>query len=909
MSYPEYFRYWGKARPRDGNGPDYHLLPYHCLDVAAVGVVLLRENRINLDRRLVTTQLTPAQLESLTAFFLTLHDLGKFARGFQNQATFPGNGLVPPISRYRYGNGIRHDTLGWVAWRSRVRHQMLPLRLPAPKSVAWSIWLRATTGHHGMPPREVDGTLPIEPSFYFDETDLAAATEFVTDVAEFLLPDGLPEPDAHLGEILLGASWQLAGFAVLADWIGSNQNYFPYAAEPLPLMRYWHERALPQAKRALTEIGLNRAHASPFTSAQNLFGYLKRPTPLQKHAAETPLTDGPQLFLLEDVTGAGKTEAALILAHRLMANGLANGLYFGLPTMATSNQMYRRVGAVYRSLFSPSPLPSLVLAHGARDQVDGFRDSILPVQPEDHDYQKGEATASAHCTAWIADSNKKALLADVGVGTLDQALLAALPAQHQSLRLLGLKGKVLVADEIHAYDTYTGRLLQVLLEQHGRQGGSAILLSATLPANLRQTLIDAFRRGVGAASIYGEEEAAPYPLVTHAHGGDVTHTRLETRPEVARRVNVRFLHDIEEVVRCICSAVSSGQCAVWIRNTVDDAREAWETLRHTEGIDAERLILFHSRYTLADRLDIENQVLDVLGKTSGSDTRRAQIVISSQVMQESLDCDADVMISDLAPIDLLIQRAGRLHRHTRDASGEPSVTEGRPPPELVVLAPEFDTEPAADWHSRAFPRAARVYSDSGRLWLTQRILRETGSIVMPEGARTLIEAVYGADTELDIPAGLQDASLKKQGEAIGDRTLANANALDFGQGYCQEAGRWDREEDKPTRLGDEDREFVLAIADDQGLRPWAAGHPHPWAASAVKVPARRLDRLAPEWSARFATEIEALKQTYRFLKYADILPLDRDEKGGHAEGVNLSGQRVAVRYDACLGLQTARAEE
>lgn len=606
----------------------------------------------------------------------------------------------------------------------------------------------------------------------------------------------------------------------------------------------------------------------------------------------------------------GKTEAALLLAHRLMANGHAKGLYFGLPTMATSNQMYRRVGAVYRRFFSLNPAPSLVLAHGARDLVDTFHDSILPIQPDDRDYDSNEATASALCTAWIADSNKKALLADVGVGTLDQALLAGLPARHQSLRLLGLQCKVLVADEIHAYDTYTGRLLQVLLEQHASQGGSAILLSATLPAHLRSALIDAFLRGLGTARDDGEEETAPYPLVTQVQRGAVTHTHLDTRPEVARRVKVLFLHDMEEIVGCIRSAVDAGQCVVWIRNTVDDAREAWESLRQTDGIEAERLTLFHSRYALADRLEIENHVLDVLGKVSSSEIRRGRVIVGSQVIEQSLDCDADVMISDLAPIDLLIQRAGRLQRHTRDASGNPATTEGRPAPELVVLAPAFNAEPTADWHSQAFPRASRVYPDSGRLWLTQRILTETGAIVMPKGARTLIEAVYGADAELDIPGVLLEASLKQQGEAIGDRTLANTNALDFGQGYCQEAGRWDREEDKPTRLGDDDREFVLALADESGrLRPWAAGHAHAWAASAVKIPARRLDRLTPEWTARFGSEIEALKQMHCFLKYADILPLDCDERGGYADGLNLKGERVQVRYDARLGLETKRAEK
>jgi CRISPR-associated endonuclease/helicase Cas3 len=907
MTTPTYYQYWGKAANGGNSGPPFHLLPYHCLDVAAVGAALLRNDRFGLEGLAEGSGLTSAQLEALAIFFLGIHDLGKFARGFQNLAAFDGSALVTPNPRFRYGNGVRHDTLGWIAWKSRVRHLIPGDTLPSPKSAAWLMWFRATAGHHGAPPQEMDGTLPIDPSLYFHEEDIAAAAHFVTDMAELLLPAAIEEPPPQFKRTLIHASWKLAGLAVLADWIGSNQTYFPYASEPMPLAQYWHHHARPQAERALQGIGIGRAGVIAFTSGQRLFDYVNSPTPLQRHAASVPIAPGPQLFLLEDVTGAGKTEAALILTHRLMASGRARGLYFGLPTMATSNQMYRRVGEVYRRFFLPDTAPSLVLAHGARNLVEDFRDSILPEQPQDQDYQAGEGSASALCTAWLADSNKKALLADVGVGTLDQALLAALPARHQSLRLLGLRGKVLVADEVHAYDDYTGRLLQVLLEQHARQGGSAILLSATLPASLRSTLIASFQRGLGVAGQTAEVEMAPYPLVTQAHLEGITRTGIETRAEVRRRVKVRFVHEEAEVIACIRAAVAAGRCVAWIRNTIDDAREAREALRLADWIDPSQLTLFHSRYALADRLKIENHVLDVLGKTSGHDVRKGQVIVSSQVIEQSVDCDADLMISDLAPIDLLIQRAGRLHRHSRDAHGNPASVEGRGEPELVILAPKFTEEPTANWHSRPFPRAARVYPDSGRLWLTQRVLAETGAIVMPEGARSLIEAVYGEDAEMQIPAELLEASLKQQGEAISERTLANANALDFSRGYCQEAGRWDREEEKPTRLGDEDREFVLALAGDDGLQPWAHDHPYPWAASVVKVPARRLDRLAAEWLARFGSDIEALKAKHRFLKYAEILPLQWDGNQAYADGLNLRGERVLVRYDVVVGVTMMRA--
>ena len=192
-------------------------------------------------------------------------------------------------------------------------------------------------------------------------------------------------------------------------------------------------------------------------------------------------------MILEDVTGAGKTEAALILTHRLMSANKGHGLYVGLPTMATANAMYKRLAAAYRALFADDSRPSLILAHGGREMSDAFRHSIWqPAESTVEDYARDDGNAASECHAWFADSRKKALLAEVGVGTLDQLLMAVMPFRHQSLRLLGMHGKILLLDEVHAYDGYMVKLLEGLLRFHAAQGGSAIILSATLPINLRE---------------------------------------------------------------------------------------------------------------------------------------------------------------------------------------------------------------------------------------------------------------------------------------------------------------------------------------------------------------------------------------------------------------------------------------
>jgi CRISPR-associated endonuclease/helicase Cas3 len=241
---------------------------------------------------------------------------------------------------------------------------------------------------------------------------------------------------------------------------------------------------------------------------------------VQDWAERVPLPDGPFLALVEDVTGGGKTEAALVLTHRLLAEGRAKGLYMALPTMATANAMFTRLAEAYRRLFEPDPdqEPSLALAHGATKLHDGFQAAIRAGDPArasepetDDDNPRGDE-AGAACAAWLALEQRKAFLADVGVGTIDQAILGVLPAKYQSLRLLGLSQRVLIVDEAHAYDAYVGEELDRLLTFQAALGSSAVILSATLPATTKRRLVNAFRRGLGLGPVMLEQEE--YPLVT-----------------------------------------------------------------------------------------------------------------------------------------------------------------------------------------------------------------------------------------------------------------------------------------------------------------------------------------------------------------------------------------------------------
>ncbi len=420
MIQASYHRYWGKAQ-KDGHEiddtPKYHLLPYHCLDVAAVGWHLLAPDKPTCKQLAMQLQVTPEWLRTFFTFCLILHDLGKFSRAFQGLRPDLSPELVKAKPGICYSE--RHDSLGFCLWRDQLTRPLQAALGDAFIALLSHIepWLEIVTGHHGMPPKN-----NLRTRNFFEVEDEQAAMCFVMDAINLLLTgfDCQPLLDKELKKRLKPLSWQLAGIAVLADWLGSNQDYFNYFTNCQDLSIYWQETALKQAE--VTILSLPKTpEAVPFQSITTLFPFIQQRTPLQNYAITEPLTAQPQLFILEDVTGAGKTEAALILSQRLMAQGLAEGLYIALPTMATANAMYQRLGGVYRKFYQVNDKPSIILAHGARELSQDFQDSVAFAEQmkTDSDYESGnneadqELSATAYCNAWLADSRKKALLADV----------------------------------------------------------------------------------------------------------------------------------------------------------------------------------------------------------------------------------------------------------------------------------------------------------------------------------------------------------------------------------------------------------------------------------------------------------------------------------------------------------------
>ena len=458
--------FWGKARPVDPErGPRWHPLAYHSLDVAAVGEALLTSDRgfgACFSRLL---GLPREEVEPLVCYFLALHDIGKFAKKFQAKAPnhYPGCFDDDPAhlaAHYDHGaGGLRLFDVAAEAFK-----------LPGgTRSRRWRPLISAVTGHHGAPPepRHSDSMTTLRGSD-FGTAGIQAAHEFIRQIHDLLAPpNGIPAPDSRRTR---SASFAVAGLAVLADWIGSNQDWFPYAEPVQSLDSYWN-CTRKRAQRAVSDAGVLPAAASDHVDYRELLGSKAAPSPMQEWARDVELPSGPALFMIEDETGSGKTEAAVMLAHRLIASGAADGLYVALPTMATANAMFDRLAAAYRHLFAADSEPSIALAHGARDMHEGFRAAMSRGGRDEEPYsdpgasdEASETTASAACAAWIADDRRRTFLADAGAGTVDQALLSILPSRHQSLRLLGLMRRVLILDEVHAYDAYMQREMERLLE-------------------------------------------------------------------------------------------------------------------------------------------------------------------------------------------------------------------------------------------------------------------------------------------------------------------------------------------------------------------------------------------------------------------------------------------------------------
>lgn len=738
-----YHRYWGKAKAEDESGPAFHLLPYHCLDVAAVVCEWWQQSQVIRERFVVEAGLPEQEVFAWVVFFAALHDLGKFDVRFQLKSQDVALHLWPKFANadeslsrhYYHGNYSSY-------WLFKGLDERFNWDDPdfgdVEKWDAWQPWIFAVAGHHGVVPEYVDGVYPKADPLVLAH-DQSARLAFIVEMESlFLKPAGLslddspPPVDQDF----------LAGFCSVCDWLGSmerngdGENHFVYIDQTLPLSDYFDSR-LGVARQVLQESGLFHAPATNCGMTALFAKYI--PRGVQTLVNYLPVQLG--LTIIEAPTGSGKTEAALAYASRLLAEGVAESIIFALPTQATANAMFDRLLDVTEKLHQNS---NLLLAHGKalfNDQFMDLKDIANKKSPQN---SRHETEASVQCSQWLGQSRKRVFLGQVGVCTIDQVLISVLPVKHKFVRSFGLGKSILIVDEVHAYDSYMYGLLQGVLERQKQMHGSAILLSATLPHYQKASLVSAW--GGILEEQKGEE---PYPLITHLSQTVPVCFELPDHEQMilqqkARQVQIDVIEHPEmqfddTLLNQVIQAANGGANVVLICNLVADAQLTAQRLRELSEINVD---IFHARFRFEDRQRKDKAVMHDYG--DGEQRKRGGILVATQVVEQSLDLDFDWMLTQLCPMDLLFQRLGRLHRHERIRP------RGFELPKCSVIVPAN--------HDYALHKLIYGNKDAPNarvLWRTEQLLRQQSLLYFPDVYRPLIEHVYQADVWPDEPADVQ----------------------------------------------------------------------------------------------------------------------------------------------------------
>ncbi|MHB0858470.1 MAG: CRISPR-associated helicase Cas3' [Anaerolineae bacterium] len=726
------WRLWGKTMgPKDAKVT--HPLLCHMVDVAAV-VGAMWDSCLGGGMRKHVCQALGCDDENARRtlmFWAALHDLGKASPAFQKKhapamVLLEGRGLA-------FTCDFRNDA---VAWHGLIGAWALPPLLEArqtPRPLACDL-AKGLGGHHGTWPSP-----SLLQSLNRDHYGGSAWSSVREGMAAAL--DTLYSPVDLQGRLSERRERQalvtlVSGLVSAADWIGSMEDYFGATPEANDLAVY-AELAEERARIAIHDLQWDvwQPPGEPACFG-TLFPSLAAPRAMQQAIMDLAETfDGPSLVLIEAPTGSGKTEAALYLADYWAHTLQQRGLYVAMPTTATSNAMHGRVRAMLEARYGQGAVAPL-LVHGQARWTSEPRAINQEVENDGED-----APSGVDAMSWFLP-RKRSLLAPFGVGTVDQALLSVLLTRHFFVRLFGLAHKTVLFDEVHAYDTYMSTLFTRLLGWLRSQGCSVVMLSATLPAATRRAFLSAY--GVEAAP----SEPVSYPAVTWACGQRAGWKPLPKGEDRSLELGW-LLHEDAALVDALRSGLREGGCAAVICNTVARAQEVYRALRDAALVPEDDLTLFHARFPVAWRKDIEDGVLARYGKEETGKPRRG-IVVATQVIEQSLDLDFDLLVSDLAPIDLLLQRAGRLHRHERGERPAP-VQE----PRLLVVQPENAADLPA-WGSDAYVYEPYVLL---RTWLALKGLEELN---LPAQTTQLIEAVYG-ETE-PVAEGALSGAMEKARE-------------------------------------------------------------------------------------------------------------------------------------------------
>ncbi|MFI0350951.1 CRISPR-associated helicase Cas3' [Actinomadura sp. 9N407] len=714
----------------------------------------------------------------LVVWSATTHDIGKATPAFACQVESLADGMraqnleMPLHSQLHDRRLAPHGLAGML-----LLHEWLMDQYDWSKRSAWQ-WAVVAGGHHGVPPTMSDiQALAARPRLLRStgsaevwsgvQWELLDACAEVCDVAERL-------PEWREVKLSQPAQAVLTGVVIVADWIASNADLFPYSLDARDqsdrdrVEAAWRGLALPPPWQAL----------DPGSDAANLFASrFELPVgaqvrPLQERAVRAASDMAPGLMIIEGPMGEGKTEAGLAVAEIFASRSGAGGVFVALPTMATSNAMFSRVLSWLDCLPDERPdagARSVQLAHSKAALNEDFRaltwadhHSVRGVQPDEEASEGAAAELVAH--QWLR-GRKKGMLASFGVGTIDQVLFMGLKSRHLALRHLALAGKVVVIDEVHAYDAYMSSYLDLVLSWLGVYGVPVVVLSATLPAGRRRELVEAYTAVEGAEAV---ETATGYPLITVA-GRDGTRAVHEVAAS-GRRTDVQVEpldDDLEVLADRLVHELTGGGCVLVVRNTVARVLETAAVLRGRLGQD--NVTVAHARFLDLDRMRKDSDLVNDFGPPGDGRARPGgpHVVVASQVAEQSLDIDFDLLVSDLCPVDLLLQRMGRLHRHQR-GPGQSDRPERLRQARCLVVGADWSTAPpeAVKGSQRVYGPHALLRS-AAVLWPYLTGTAPTGRTVrLPEDISPLVQRAYGT-----APAGPE--SWRQEMDAAHDRHLVH----------------------------------------------------------------------------------------------------------------------------------------
>ena len=795
MSEHQTFIAWGKlSRGAAGQVTSEHPLLDHMTDVAACFLALAECTAVRRSlEKTAGRALDETDLQRL-AVLVFLHDVGKANAGFQAKRWVAASKPVPP--GWPVPAGHTHEALCIFS------DEKLLTQLPVDEMDAWgsaclSLW-RASISHHGRPVEEssrVDTKIwqPVVNAgqvVYDPQATLRAMGQCLRERFGTAFETGLALPSspefAHL----------FAGLVQLADWLGSDTRLFPYSVAGEDRSQLVWQRA----RKAVQRIGLDTTGWRQALPCLPDFSEVFRDSasrPLQPHPIQSKMAEpglGP-LLILESETGSGKTEAALWRFAQLFQAGQVDGLYFALPTRVAATQLYNRSLQFAANLWQGAEQepPLVVRALAGYESADG--QTIKAKLPNFEVLWADKPDEEKAHRRWAAESSKRYLAAPLAVGTIDQALLGALQVRHAHMRHSLLARSLLVVDEVHASDAYMATLLAHLLKAHLNAGGHALLLSATLGSSARHRYQRLLAPSLPTPTL-AQAMVMPYPALSDG-------ATTQALPDSGRSKRVYWqvkdwMDSPEATADLAIEAAKQGAKVLVIRNTVPTALATFRAIENLAQQNGLQEVLFnlngiatvhHSRYSREDRPKLDEAVEQQIGKRRNK-PRQACIVVGTQTLEQSLDIDADLLITDLCPMDVLLQRVGRLHRHDRTPEERP---ESYQQAQAVVLVPAGQRLDECLKKSRhglgRFHNGGGIYMDLRILEATRRLISEAESHLIPQDNRELVERATHPEVLLSLAQELGANWLahgnEVDGETHAENVQANLNVLPFNKHFVE----------------------------------------------------------------------------------------------------------------------------